>query len=589
MKDVLTNVNIDNLLAAKAAAEEDNLPEATSDLGRVPENLSVNTGEPFPDELVETPCAESTGADIPAEARKRGGLTMHRDKTAAWSLNQEVLSTPEGEEAFVDPWSWVEPYTPFPVGVLPEVIQNYVLEASVAIGCDSSLIALPLLASVARAISNRRVIELKETWTEPAIIWAVIVSPSGTHKSPALKAGTSFITSLEEKSHKSFGIAQAEYQKDLLNYERKLASWRKKREDSKKKLPQLPKAPVCLRYMTTDTTMEALTALQSNQFDSILIVRDELSGWLGSIAEYKGGVGGDLGHWLSFWSAAPLTVDRKTGDRRLMHIPRASVSIVGGIQPDVLARAMGDEHMEDGLCARLLLAMPDPKPVQWTDDTISPECSAAVSDVFDRLLALEAADDESTGPSPVAIPLSSGAKTEWIKYYNHHHAEMEVLDVDLKAAWSKLEAYTARFALIFQLVDCASGEQRASADEIDESAMLSAIKLSEWFGNEARRVYRLFSEEERDREDRELFQLVTRMGGRVTVRDLMRNSRRFANADTTEKALHRLVARKCGEWEAKKPTAKGGRPSQTFQLYGVETADTTSADPEAEAVLSVAT
>jgi hypothetical protein len=63
---------------------------------------------------------------------------------------------------------------PFPIELLPEVIGNYVTEAANAIGCDPSYVALPLLASLARAIGNKRVIELKDGYTQPAIIWGEV-------------------------------------------------------------------------------------------------------------------------------------------------------------------------------------------------------------------------------------------------------------------------------------------------------------------------------------------------------------------------------------------------------------------------------
>ena len=73
-------------------------------------------------------------------------------------------------------------------------------------------------------------------------------------------------------------------------------------------------------------------------------------------------------------------------------------------------------------------------------------------------------------------------------------AELVELDDDLAAAWSKLEAYTARFALIFQLLSWAAGE--ADGEAVDQTSMESAITLSDWFGGEARRVYGLFAERE---------------------------------------------------------------------------------------------
>ncbi|MEQ8836526.1 MAG: DUF3987 domain-containing protein, partial [Lacipirellulaceae bacterium] len=138
--------------------------------------------------------------------------------------------------------------------------------------------------------------------------------------------------------------------------------------------------------------------------------------------EYKGGKGSDLGHWLAVWSAGALTVDRKSGPIRMMHVPRAAVSLVGGVQPGVLRTAIGREHMQDGLCARLLLAMPRPRPVVWTDETVSPEVEQRMAEVFDRLCELEPAgaaslDDEYEGevpePEPFPLDLTPEAKAVW--------------------------------------------------------------------------------------------------------------------------------------------------------------------------------
>jgi hypothetical protein len=68
---------------------------------------------------------------------------------------------------------------------------------------------------------------------------------------------------------------------------------------------------------------------------------------------------------------------------------------------------------------------------------------------------------------------------------------MEPLDDDLCLAWSKLEAYAARFALIVQLCAWAAGE--ASGDAIDQPNIEAGIAHSDWFGNEARRVYSVAS------------------------------------------------------------------------------------------------
>jgi hypothetical protein len=231
------------------------------------------------------------------------------------------------------------------------------------------------LACIAESIGNRRVIELKSTWTEPAIIWGAIIGKSGSAKSPALSLATKYLQQIQTSANEEYGILVAEYQTASARYDKDYAAW--KRSKSAGDLPIRPVEPVCQRYITSDSTVEALACMLAQQFDGVLIVRDELAGWINGIAEYKGGKGSDLGHWLACWSAQPMTVDRKTGAIKTVHVPRAAVSLVGGIQPGILQSALGREHMQDGLCARLLLVMPEPRIVKWTERIVDPEvCDA---------------------------------------------------------------------------------------------------------------------------------------------------------------------------------------------------------------------
>jgi hypothetical protein len=449
---------------------------------------------------------------------------------------------------------------PFPVEVLPAPVANYISEAATAIGCDLSYVGLVLLACLARAIGNTRVIRLKRSWVEAAIIWAAIIGKSGTHKSPALRAA---VTSLEHKQAEAiaeYAEAVARYEQERAQYERDYLAW--KRSKSTEPPPWEPKEPHCRRYICNDVTIEALAALLDGQQDGVLVVRDELAGWVDGIGEYKkGGKGSDTGHWLACWSGAPMTVDRKTG-QRMIHVPRAAVSIVGGIQPGILRRAIGREHLQDGLCARLLLAMPAPRQVTWSEATISPGTEAAIADVFGKLLSLDPAADEDGNPTPFAMALTPEAKTVWVAYFNQHRAEMVGMDDDLRAAWSKLEAYAARLALIVQLCSWAAGE--GSDDQIDQASIEAGIVLSDWFGVEARRVYDLLSESDEEREQRELAELISRQGGTITARQLAHSSRAYRASGEAEAALERLAKVGWGHWSVDADT--GGRPANVFVL-----------------------
>ena len=45
----------------------------------------------------------------------------------------------------------------------------------------------------------------------------------------------------------------------------------------------------------------------------ISVIRDELSGWIASMDQYKGGKGAERQAYLSLWSSTALKIDRKGG------------------------------------------------------------------------------------------------------------------------------------------------------------------------------------------------------------------------------------------------------------------------------------
>jgi hypothetical protein len=461
----------------------------------------------------------------------------------------------------------IERFQPFPTDALPSPIREFVEESAAAIGCDSSYIALPVLACLGRAIGNRRCIRLKRTWHEPAIIWGAMVGPSGSHKSPALGAATLPLRRKEAESFVSADEASHQYERDMATYEKSYAKWKRSKSDDPP--PWKPDEPECNRYIVGDITVEALADRLARQDDGLLMIRDELAGWLDGMAQYKGGKGSDTGHWLAMWAAAPMTVDRKTGEKKMIHIPRAAVGIIGGIQPDILRRAIGREHLQDGLCARLLMVMPPPKLVKWSDATVDGATEAAVVDVYDKLLDLEPAGDPEGKPEPYALMMAPGAKALWVTYYDRHRAELVDLDEDLAAAWTKLEAYTARLALIFQLVRSVS--VKASDLTIDAESMRAAISMSDWFGREARRVYGVLVESDNDRDRRRLIEWIERKGGSVTAREVQQGHRQYRTAKDAKSSLEELTKAGCGTWEST-PPGRRGQPTRRFVLSTVSIA-----------------
>ena len=508
--------------------------------------------------LVELWAGMPEGGDMADLLEHRGGdidpiraeVEALADKTDADTVTPEAPAVPA--------------FTPFPADVLPEPIRGFVTEAAKAIGCDASYIALPLLSGLASAIGNTHRIALKRGWTEPAIVWTAIVGDSGTAKSPALELGLRPIRKRQHDAMKEHAEAMKQHADALAMHERDAAHWKKSKSDTPP--PAKPEAPIADRCWTDDATTEALAVLLQQNPRGLLMVRDELAGWF-NFDRYAGGKGGgDAAKWLEMFGGRPMVVDRKTGGT--LYVPRAAVSIAGGIQPETLRRALGQEHRDNGLAARLLLTCPPRKPKRWTEADVNATTEAAVALVFDRLFGLTPETDDDGDERPRLVTLADDGKRAWVTFYNEHAGEQVNLSGDEAAAWSKLEGYAARLALVVHLTRWAAGDATLrDPARVDEASIAAGVVLARWFGDEARRVYAILGESDEGRESRRLVEWIDRKGGTATVRDLTRGPREYrGDPERAAKALGELVAAGVAVWVHDDHGPKGGRPTDRIRL-----------------------
>jgi len=484
------------------------------------------------------------------------------------------------------PSTQVEPYRPFPVDVLPEPLCSFVIAAAKAMVCDVSYIALPLLVVLAAAIGSTRRLVLKHAWTEPAILWGAVVGESGTTKTPALRLVFRLVRQRQHRQLEHYNERVRQYEADLAQYESDLEAWKRRKRSGgtqDEHPPEKPAEPHAERCIVDDITTEAVVPILSANPRGVLLACDELSGWLASFDRYtKGGKGGgDAAHWLPMHSGEPIVVDRRTGMPRTLHVPHAYVSLCGGIQPGILNRALGIEHRESGLAARLLLTFPPRQPKQWTDADIDPHAEAELAQLLERLYDLKPATGDDGQPIPVFVQMTPDAKKLWVQYYNAHNKEQVEMTGELAAAWSKLEGCAARLALIIHYARWAAGDVTLeNPDRVDADSMSRALILIAWFKHETRRVYGMLAESDEQRERRQLVEWIASKGGEVSARDLQQGQRAYKTADAAEARLQELVKAGLGTWQSKRSTAKGGRPSRVFRLSAVPVAHETQPKPK---------
>jgi hypothetical protein len=225
------------------------------------------------------------------------------------------------------------------------------------------------------------------------------------------------------------------------------------------------------------------------------------------------------------------------------------------------------EHYESGLAARFLLAMPPKRAKQWTGREVSRMTEDLLARVFANLWSLAPVSGDRERTKPMDLPLADDAQPEWIAFVNAHGRETADLAGPLGAAFSKLEGYAARLALVLCLAEWAEdpGKLGIGPAAIDVESLRAGIALAEWAKGETRRIYEALTEGEEDQGRREILELVGRRGGTITVRELQQ-TRRFGDAEECEAVLDELAAGGLGRWESTTPGPRGGRPPRRFHL-----------------------
>ena len=516
----------------------------------------------------------TTLADLWPEVPEGGDLVDYADMHDAMephTMLDNLLSSAKTAET-VPSNTYSTEFVPFPVEVFPEPIRSFVRTASESIGCDESFLALPILAVAAGAIGNTRRIRLKSSWVPSAILWTAVVGESGTAKSPAFQLVMKPVERRNQEMHELHQAECLDYESEIAHYKKALTAWNRKQADTQPP-PVEPQSPQAKRVLVKDSTVEALAPLLEAGDRGLLLARDELSGWFGSFDRYSGGKGGaDAAFWNSSFNGEPILIDRKTGDPRHRSIsaPRPALSITGGIQPKILGRVLGDENRENGLLARLLMCHPPRKAKTWNETEVDSRQEEQWANVVQRLYALESTIDADGKSTARILPLTEEAEQLFTAFFNSHAKEQLMLTGELASAWSKLEEYAGRLALVIHCIRCASSDPAVGDQNVvDAVSMKAGVALTEWFKNETGRVYRMLSETGEEREQRELLDLVDRKGGGITSRELKKSSRRFRdNPDhNAEAALEGLVQAGHGSWKEVPATKHGGRPTRRFVKF----------------------
>ena len=366
--------------------------------------------------------------------------------------------------------------------------------------------AVVMVLCLAGAVNRRATIQPKAHdtgWVVVPNLWGGIIAPPGFMKSPVIQAATHPLNQIQSEWREQHEDALKEFTQAKEEYDLRRQAWKEQFKTNTKRnkiTPErpdgAPEQPTLRRLIVNDATFEALHQTMSENPDGILVIRDELTGWWGTLD--RAGREGERAFCLQAWNGdTGHTIDRI--GRGTIHVEACCMSMLGGIQPgrlrSYLADALKDGPSNDGLIQRFqLLVWPDTEPEwEYVDRAPDPDSDAIAKRVFRNLVALDS-------EGPMRFRFAPDAQQLFITWLAKLEARVRGTELHpaLVSHLSKYRSLMPALALLFELADwAAAGPTGAggSCTDRDQCLLVSlehakqAVAWCEYLESHARRIY----------------------------------------------------------------------------------------------------
>ena len=454
--------------------------------------------------------------------------------------------------------------------VFGRVWAKWIKEAAEAKSAPPDYVMAGLLAVAGSAIGNTRCAAPWAGWTEPAVLWTMVIGAPSSNKSPGLDAVLAPLKEVEREQRQKMEGALTEWRETAELAKLAESAWRETAKAALKEGTEPPPRPDIAhsgdepfppRLSIADGTVERLAVILARQPRGTLMARDELAGWLQGMARYAGG-GSDRPFWLEAYGARPYTVERM--GREPVHVDRLAIGVTGGIQPDRL-RTLLVRSDDDGLLARFLPVWPEPVTLRRPRAVAGAEI---ISQALSRLYSLNMVTDERDVRRPWIVPFTDPAR-DLLDAFRLAVRDWEgEADGLLGSFIGKLPGLAVRLSLVLTYLEWAAGND-LEPHEIGYETFGRAAHLVEAYALPmARRAYADAAIPKPERAARRLLAAIREQNwARFTSREALRLD--LAGLGTVAQLNPALTILEDGEAIRaidNAPGPQGGRPSRLFAV-----------------------
>jgi hypothetical protein len=489
------------------------------------------------------------------------------------------------------------PLPEFPHGIFAPRLTDWLARASHGAGTQIDFVALPMLGVASSLIGKARRVQASTSWIQPCTLWAAIVGSSGDRKTPGLEAVTKTLDRIEAENKPKLRAAELAHRERAEKAKAIHKRWKKDCEAALAKHTEPPRMPIEAvdpgdfihpALYVSDSTVQRLGRLCVVRPRGMLQVRDELVGLFAGLRQ-----SGARQFYIECWNGGRHVVERVDEDRGF-EVPNLLVGIMGGFQPDKIARAFAGD--QDGLYARFLFAWASTPEYRPLTDAIG-EVDASFKNMVLKLIRLPAEDADGNF-APRDIPLSDDARRVfesfrlWVDYEKR---SVEGRDQEWLA---KSEHQVLRLAGTLAYLTWAEGGEGLPAvrgiewlsaglepNEIEAEHINTAVRLiREYFWPHARATLRQIGLTSRHQHARRTLKWIRADVHRTVVsrEDIRRDALANAiDAQQTQDVIDHLV--KFGWLRKVEGETTGGRPRHRWaanpRLWGLAESPETAESP----------
>jgi hypothetical protein len=298
----------------------------------------------------------------------------------------------------------------FPDNVFSPPLRECLERTAAGAGVTTAHVAIPLLGIASGQIGVARQISPSSSWSEPCTMWMATVGCSGAGKTPGIDVTKRVLAAIERDRMDKIAALQLEHETRVESANAVAKKWKEDVQAAIKQGVPPPKMPadaidpglfVAPRLFLSNATVERIAVLLQARKRGMLFIADELAALFLNMGRYSKGQDNEF--WLESWGGKSYTVERI--GRPPLALPHLLVGIVGGFQPDKLARSFGGDA--DGMYARFCFSWPaEPKYRPLSND--AEEIDPLICKVLSRLIDLPS--EENGVFASRKVRLTTGAK-----------------------------------------------------------------------------------------------------------------------------------------------------------------------------------